>query len=487
MPSSLPRGPSAANQFPYKLHAMLVKAEQEGLEDAAGWMADGRSFIVRNRRKFIEHLLPMFFKQTKFKSFQRQLNLWGFETAHGGRHDEALGGTRIFHPSFVKGRVDLCSQMAREKMKCTAAASISSATKVERAAAALSSPRHVSTDDVRAAAESPSSASASSKENGGGENAAMPRTIPSTVTVIRNGTQPLTASIPVSAAAASSSRSAATPSSPLNSPACAVAARGQQAAAMQALLGGLAQQSQRHHATSQQQPRPQLQILELVTALQSAMSNGNVSTNQSLMTSPSMVATPRPNGLLSAASAFRPQATYPAAAPAAWAGVPVGAPLHHMSPLPNGQQGLSQQLLQLLQPQLQPQPVSTAGAFSSIMQNLRQAQLLLAAQAFVANQASAAPSTNVFPAQAQLPHAQLPPVAPMGMVKPSPALSASMPPSSASAAPPKLVVSSPAIDSMMREAAECLPDLRNHQAKVTNIIATVEHALARSQEGARRS
>jgi hypothetical protein len=58
--------------FPWKLHEMLELADQEGFDSVVSWLPDGRSFKVYNPVKFVEEIMPNFFLQSKYKSFQRQ-------------------------------------------------------------------------------------------------------------------------------------------------------------------------------------------------------------------------------------------------------------------------------------------------------------------------------------------------------------------------------------------------------------------------------
>ena len=60
------------------------------------------------------HAVPKYFRQTKLKSFQRQLNLWGFERVRKGVEKDA-----ICHNYFVRGAPDLCNFMKRVKIKGT--------------------------------------------------------------------------------------------------------------------------------------------------------------------------------------------------------------------------------------------------------------------------------------------------------------------------------------------------------------------------------
>jgi hypothetical protein len=64
--------------FPLKLHELLERAEIEHLTDIISWQPHGRAFVVHQPKKFVSGLMPRFFRQTKLTSFQRQLNLYGF-------------------------------------------------------------------------------------------------------------------------------------------------------------------------------------------------------------------------------------------------------------------------------------------------------------------------------------------------------------------------------------------------------------------------
>mmetsp|Transcript_3437 Transcript_3437/g.6486 ORF Transcript_3437/g.6486 Transcript_3437/m.6486 type:complete len:213 (-) Transcript_3437:243-881(-) len=64
--------------FPLKLHELLERAEIERLTDIISWQPHGRAFVVHQPKKFVSGLMPRFFRQTKLTSFQRQLNLYGF-------------------------------------------------------------------------------------------------------------------------------------------------------------------------------------------------------------------------------------------------------------------------------------------------------------------------------------------------------------------------------------------------------------------------
>ena len=67
--------------FPVKLHLLLTEAEEPTnayLASIVSWNDDGTSFKVHDPDKFVKSIADERFKQTRYKSFQRQLNLYGF-------------------------------------------------------------------------------------------------------------------------------------------------------------------------------------------------------------------------------------------------------------------------------------------------------------------------------------------------------------------------------------------------------------------------
>jgi hypothetical protein len=105
------------NQFPFRLHQMLKGVEDEGLDSIISWLP-GKSqntFKVHNKDEFMDRIMPRFFKQIKYKSFLRQLNLWGFDRILDS--GPLRGSYR--HPLFVKDQPELYYQMKRTKVKGT--------------------------------------------------------------------------------------------------------------------------------------------------------------------------------------------------------------------------------------------------------------------------------------------------------------------------------------------------------------------------------
>jgi HSF-type DNA-binding len=98
--------------FPWKLHEMLDNSSSRTMESVVSWLPQKNAFRVHNVKNFMDTIMPKYFKQTKYRSFQRQLNMWGFERINCGPHK---GG--YFHKYFVRGNVSLCNLMRRQKIK----------------------------------------------------------------------------------------------------------------------------------------------------------------------------------------------------------------------------------------------------------------------------------------------------------------------------------------------------------------------------------
>lgn len=101
---------SITKQFPWRLHEMLDLVEEEGLEEIVSFLPDGRSFKVHDPARFEQGLMRRCFNQTRYKSFQRQLNLWGFERKNDPIFK--IKGT-YSHPWFIRGRKDLTPLIVR--------------------------------------------------------------------------------------------------------------------------------------------------------------------------------------------------------------------------------------------------------------------------------------------------------------------------------------------------------------------------------------
>jgi hypothetical protein len=109
----LPARGGVITPFPLKLHSMLEAVEKEGLEDIVSWQPHGRCFVVHDSKE-MANILVKYFKVSKVSSFQRQLNLYGFQRLTKGQDK---GG--YYHELFLRGKVFLSQNIQRVKVKGT--------------------------------------------------------------------------------------------------------------------------------------------------------------------------------------------------------------------------------------------------------------------------------------------------------------------------------------------------------------------------------
>jgi len=93
--------------FPMKLHTLLQDATEFGFEDVVCWQPGGNSFKIFQPKRFEDEIMKKYFQRSKYKSFQRQLNIYGFRRVH---HGPFKGGYR--HASF--NRENPCLTMTRK-------------------------------------------------------------------------------------------------------------------------------------------------------------------------------------------------------------------------------------------------------------------------------------------------------------------------------------------------------------------------------------
>jgi hypothetical protein len=100
--------------FPWKLHEMLDSMARKQDDSIVCWQPHGRAFMVHDPKGFVTRIMPDYFNQTKYASFQRQLNLYGFSRLSHGRDKGAY-----YHQCFVRAQRGLCRNMIRQKIKGT--------------------------------------------------------------------------------------------------------------------------------------------------------------------------------------------------------------------------------------------------------------------------------------------------------------------------------------------------------------------------------
>jgi hypothetical protein len=102
----------SAQAFPGRLHAMLDMASQKNFEDIVSWQPCGKAFKVHDTKRFAESIMPTYFNQTKYKSFLRQVNIYGFHRLIRGAENGAYT-----HNCLVRGEPEICQHMIRTKIK----------------------------------------------------------------------------------------------------------------------------------------------------------------------------------------------------------------------------------------------------------------------------------------------------------------------------------------------------------------------------------
>ena len=102
--------------FPHKLFDLLAKASSDcESSEIVSWTPNGKTFIVHNHSRFAAEFLPTYFGHTQFRSFDRQLNYWGFELVSPRTiNNKSFGGKSWKHPFFRKDRRDLLQQVIRK-------------------------------------------------------------------------------------------------------------------------------------------------------------------------------------------------------------------------------------------------------------------------------------------------------------------------------------------------------------------------------------
>jgi hypothetical protein len=123
--------PKSKLPFLYKLHILLNDVEETGNDHIVSWLEHGRSFKVYRPKSFIALIAPYYFKQSKFKSFQRQLHLYEFTRTPYGPEAGSYS-----HPLFVRGKPDMCLSLSPIKIKGKAGRQAAQKARADAAAAA---------------------------------------------------------------------------------------------------------------------------------------------------------------------------------------------------------------------------------------------------------------------------------------------------------------------------------------------------------------
>lgn len=118
--ASLPSAPPEEElttdlHFPVRLHYMLTDIHREGLfTHIISFQPHGRCFVVHDKKQFVDKILCLWFRQSKWASFQRQLNMYGFK-----RLTHGLDKNGYYHDLFIQTQPKLAQRIQRQKLKGT--------------------------------------------------------------------------------------------------------------------------------------------------------------------------------------------------------------------------------------------------------------------------------------------------------------------------------------------------------------------------------
>lgn len=102
-------GPKA--NFAIKLHDAVEACSASNLSCILCWLPHGRAFMILDRLRFVNEVLPQFFQsQGTYSSFHRQLNMYGFIKLSGRHGDKGA----YYHEYFLRGRSALSELISRQ-------------------------------------------------------------------------------------------------------------------------------------------------------------------------------------------------------------------------------------------------------------------------------------------------------------------------------------------------------------------------------------
>jgi hypothetical protein len=112
---------SQQTRFPFILHTMLEDAAEHNFEHLVSWVpnSNNHGFVVHKPKLFAKVIMKRYFTaQNHYKSFLRQLNLYGFERITEMCNDpRSLPQGAYCHPLFIRGKPDLSSCMDRPRAR----------------------------------------------------------------------------------------------------------------------------------------------------------------------------------------------------------------------------------------------------------------------------------------------------------------------------------------------------------------------------------
>ena len=101
----------SVTNFVTKLYDLVEQPDTDG---HIHWGATGESFLVLNTTQFAQLVLPMHFKHDNLRSFERQLNIYGFQRCIAQPTEHGL---EFFHPRFRREQRNLLVEIKRSQKR----------------------------------------------------------------------------------------------------------------------------------------------------------------------------------------------------------------------------------------------------------------------------------------------------------------------------------------------------------------------------------
>ena len=105
---SLDADASKTMSFPQILHGIISTPECQSI---IYWLSDGFSFIIADKQRLSDEILPKYFRQALLNSFIRKLNRWGFRRIKSRCKGEE---SSFAHINFIRDKPWLCLKMRCE-------------------------------------------------------------------------------------------------------------------------------------------------------------------------------------------------------------------------------------------------------------------------------------------------------------------------------------------------------------------------------------
>jgi hypothetical protein len=98
---------------------MLDDMASSGSQNIVSWQPHGKAFRVHQPEVFARTIIPRYFsRQTQYKSFQRQLHIYGFH-----RIVKGIDKGAYYHALFIRNKKSMSLRMIRQRIKGTAGSS----------------------------------------------------------------------------------------------------------------------------------------------------------------------------------------------------------------------------------------------------------------------------------------------------------------------------------------------------------------------------